>query len=272
MELTLDNVLQYTRFIIYEYYQLNAEPLFSILEQNTIWIGPSDLFVFGSTAIRNCLEQGVLMPAMSMKKDEFYLLDKNENGCVVIGQYMLYNTKKSSEISTIHQRVTFYYKKVKNKLYLIHIHISNEWNKVVGNKIFSEKVSKQTHQSLYNITEKKERKIEEEKIKNKKITLKTDMGIEFINPKLVIYVEAIGPYCIINFMNKSITVRKLLHDIVSLFPSYFYRFHRSYFVNCSYITKIERYSITLVTGMCLPIPEKKYNTVRKEIIKIIENK
>ncbi len=52
----------------------------------------------------------------------------------------------------------------------------------------------------------------------------------------------------------------------------FYRLHRSYFVNCNYVAKIERYKLTLITGEELPIPKMRYMQIRSDITEMIQRK
>lgn len=41
-------------------------------------------------------------------------------------------------------------------------------------------------------------------------------------------------------------------------------------MDCEFISSVERYNITIVTGMIIPIPEKRYSEVREEIAEIME--
>ena len=44
MELTMENVVQYTEYMFREYYHLNTEPFFSVLDTAVMWIGPGNIF------------------------------------------------------------------------------------------------------------------------------------------------------------------------------------------------------------------------------------
>lgn len=56
-----------------------------------------------------------------------------------------------------------------------------------------------------------------------------------------------------------------LYDFMSEIGTAFYRFHRKYAVNRSYVAAIPRYRLVLVDGTVLPIPIKQYVTVLNEL-------
>ena len=63
-----------------------------------------------------------------------------------------------------------------------------------------------------------------------------------------------------------------IKELEAELPSCFYRLHRSYFVNCNYVAKIERYKLTLITGEELPIPKMRYMQIRNDITEMIQRK
>ena len=42
MELNADNIANLTQYLIREYYKLNTEPLFSVLAEDCVWLGPGN--------------------------------------------------------------------------------------------------------------------------------------------------------------------------------------------------------------------------------------
>ena len=51
-KITAENAAETVRYIITEYYKLNAEPFFSVLSKNCVWILPGGQTVIGAEAIR----------------------------------------------------------------------------------------------------------------------------------------------------------------------------------------------------------------------------
>lgn len=73
-------------------------------------------------------------------------------------------------------------------------------------------------------------------------------------------------------VNEHRQVQASIKEQEAVLPPQFYRLHRSYFVNCGYVAKIERYRLTLITGDELPVPKMRYTQIRGEIAEIIEAK
>lgn len=53
MELNADNIANLTQYLIREYYKLNTDPLFSVLAEDCVWLGPGNLLVFGAEENKN---------------------------------------------------------------------------------------------------------------------------------------------------------------------------------------------------------------------------
>lgn len=267
MDKSLDNIAGFTRYLLCEYYRLNAKPLFSVLSDDAMWIGPGNLFVFGAAAIKSYFKNGWIMPPMTMQDEEFYSLGGSDKLRTVVGQYVLTSDHSSEMVCAERQRITFQYRVEKDRVSLCHMHVSNEWSALEGDEIFPVKMSTQTYQYVQMLLSESGRHGE-----RTKVVLRTESTTLFIDPDMVMYVEAIGASSIIHYIDKGITVKKILGELVPLFPEYFYRAHRSFLVNCNYISEIERYSLTLITGEKIPVPEKRYTSVRDDITAIMERK
>lgn len=53
MELNADNIANLTQYLIKEYYNLNTEPLFSVLTEDCVWPGMENLLVFSAKIIND---------------------------------------------------------------------------------------------------------------------------------------------------------------------------------------------------------------------------
>lgn len=265
MELTMENVVEYTEYMLREYYRLNAEPFFSALDADVMWIGPGNLFVFGEAAVKSYFQDGFVMPPIEVENAEFYLLPAGTHACIVAGRYTGCSVQGADKIVSANQRVTIHYQQAgKNKpVKATHIHVSNEWNELVGEEIFPVQVSMQTYRYVQKLA------AENGFQKRHKIELRNNASLHYIDPDMVVYAEAIGKHTVIHFMDKIMTIRQLIGNVAPLFPESFYRPHRGYLINCEYISSVERYHITMITGMTIPIPEKRFSKVKSEIAAIM---
>lgn len=104
--------------------------------------------------------------------------------------------------------------------------------------------------------------------KYNKITLKTFNQIEVVNFKDIYFIEGKGSYCTVYF-NKSgndrqITISNTIADYEELLPKdMFYRIHKSYLLNCSYIKDIiaaDVYEVLLNSKNRLPVSRRRYGS------------
>ena len=110
MELDANNIADVTQYLIREYYNLNTGPLFSVLAEDCVWLGPGNLLVFGAKAIKTQFKNGFIMPAFKMVNPHFYILDTgSKNHIVVLGEYLLFSDENADLICASKQRITFCY-------------------------------------------------------------------------------------------------------------------------------------------------------------------
>lgn len=86
----------------------------------------------------------------------------------------------------------------------------------------------------------------------------------------IMYVESKRPGCIIHTAHNAFSSSETVAEFQQKCTS-FVRIHISYLVNPAYIQSVERFQITLTNGTTLPIPEKKYTGVKKEIALAMSN-
>lgn len=264
MELRQETICEDTMEIIREYYNLNVEPLLSVLSDDCVWIGTGNLFASGAVAIRKVFERGWVMPACRMENPDFRLVETGDGGQIIVfGQYDLYTSRDAEVISGVRQRSTFCYHQGKNGWRLYHMHVSNEWGELVENEVFPVRISTQTYRYA-------------KKLMKENAHPRVNIGIggadQFINTDELIYIQAADKNCILQMRHKIIQVSRMMKDIQRLLPSNFCRIHRGYCVNAEYVTDIKRYVVTLATGEQLPIPKGRYMQIREELAALIEKK
>ena len=99
MELNAENIANLTQYLIREYYKLNTEPLFSVLAEDCVWLGPGNLLVFGAKEIKTQFKNGFIMPAFKMVNPHFYILETgSESHMVVLGEYLLFSDENAPPV------------------------------------------------------------------------------------------------------------------------------------------------------------------------------
>ena len=267
MEIKKETVCEDTLYIIREYYHLNTEPLFSVLAKDCVWLSIGNLTVFGAEAIKAQFKNGFIMPPFEVEEPHFCQIETgNESQLMVLGEYMLYASENSEIICTTKQRLTFCYRQESEGFRLYHMHVSNEYNELVGEEIFPVQISRQTYQYVQSLLR------ESGKNNNRRLAVKENGSIRFLDTGMIQYIQALERESIIHLVNEKRQVQTSIKELEKELPAHFYRLHRSYFINCDYVAKIERYNLTLITGEELPIPKMRYMEIREDIKKIVENK
>lgn len=90
------------------------------------------------------------------------------------------------------------------------------------------------------------------------IELKYDGILKVIDSKNILYIEAVGNYIKIHFVNeKPILVTQTMKYISSMLPpTHFTRIHKSYLVKREAIADIKKSEITLINKVILPVGRK----------------
>lgn len=88
----------------------------------------------------------------------------------------------------------------------------------------------------------------------------------YLRPAYIDYLETSGMHTYIHTQNDIRESTERLTAIDKRYPGLFLRCHESYLVNPDRVTEITRFHLTLINGTTLPIPEKKYTTVKKRLL------
>ena len=89
-----------------------------------------------------------------------------------------------------------------------------------------------------------------------------------MNLSEIMYVKAHRNDLVIVTTGENIEVKISISQFMELADSKFLKVHRSYAINTDYMSKLERYMVTMKNGEQLPVPVKKYNEIRDEMIKM----
>lgn len=267
MEIKKETICEDTMYIIKQYYHLDPDPLFSILAEDCVWLSIGNLTVYGAEAIKAQFKDGFLMPAFDIKDPIFReIKTHSDEQLIVLGEYTLNADDQSNTICTARQRLTFCYRLTQQGYRLFHMHVSNEYNELVDDEIFPFQITKQTYQYVQDLLKKSA------KNNRQKIAVKENSSISFIDTGMIQYVQALERESILHLVNEKRQIQTPIKELKKDLPAYFYPLHRSYFVNCNYVARIERYRLTLITGEVLPIPKMRFSQVRNEIMEIIQKK
>lgn len=190
----------------------------------------------------------------------FYDQDNPDN-IVFVGTYKVFSAPELQLLISDLQRITVCLRRIEDRWLAYHVHVSNEWDKLESDEYFPFKLGTHTYEYVRDIL----RAGNKVGIIPNRVALKFGDSHKLIDPKQIIYIQAHSKQCDIHCVDEQFAIPSILKKIAQQLPGIFIRTHRSYLVNAAHISDIERYTITMSDGTRLPIPERRFDEVCKEI-------
>jgi len=104
-----------------------------------------------------------------------------------------------------------------------------------------------------------------------KVLLKTPQCELIVHTDDILYLEANNKDSTVFYETDSVTLRKGLNELSSLFPpTLFFRIHRKYVVNLSRVRELDEEHVTLDCGKTLPVSRRKSREFRDALQTYIE--
>ena len=249
--------------VIAAYYSKDYGPLFARITEGCTFIGACREVFHGADELRAALPESEA-PVMFLRDAAFEIAspeDESRAGAVVMGTHQVYTGPRETMLCSVKQRTTVCCALSPEGWKAYHIHTSNEWNELVGDEVFPVKTGRETYEYVRAILRTGRRA----GMLPSRIEIATATAQRYVDPDDVVYVEASGKHCLIHCVGETISFKSLLSEVESQLPGSFLRVHRSYLVNTAHVTGMRRFTLDLSDGTQLPIPERKYDEVRREI-------
>ena len=100
------------------------------------------------------------------------------------------------------------------------------------------------------------------------LTVHGDGGsLHFFRFSEILFVSALGKDSVINTLHDEVFVKTSITEIAKQAKDALLSVHRSYLVNPEYVSAMERYFLIMTNGQRLPVPAKRFNALRDEMMK-----
>lgn len=258
----INECIELTKELMIRHYQKDDDFAIGYLHKNCIWIGScAEEFYQGKDMIATVLKKEAKeLPDIELTSFDYVCTSHDTHECVITGRHIGQTTNSSGEIYRDMQRVTFVWKKIKEDLFIMHIHVSNPMNNLQEDEIFPHKIGKFTKEYI-------EMLINRDIKKNGTITVKDQKNqYHIIKVNDIVYCESFDMNCIIHFMKNDIFGRITLLDFEQKLndknSNMFKRIHKSYLVNRYYALSLSRYELMLQNGAKIPVSQERYNVIR----------
>ena len=261
----IDHLPSIVEHIIACYYAKDYQPLLERVTGDCVFVGAGNMVFNGRADMLSKLPDVETAPFIFMRNARFGLIGSpaaDATDAIVYGTYRCYTGPREQVLHAAKQRITVCCRLVNGIWKAYHVHSSNEWNELVGEDVFPLQISMETYRYVRGILQAGQRS----GALPTRVAIGTGKAVHYIDPVRVLYIEADGKRSLIHETDGAATsVNILLNDVQAQLPGTFLRVHRSFIVNAAQVTGIRKFMLELADGTQIPIPERRYGVVRREM-------
>lgn len=260
-----EEAIRLTHEVLVRYWQRDYMFAIENCMNDVIWVGSrQDEFQIGVAATQADFERAVkeLQPC-HLVDAEYHIAASGLKFCAVVGRYLVTTDSSADYYLQVQQRCSFVWVKTDVGLKISHLHISNPIGelKIAPNEAFPNTIGKMAHRYLMNRLE--------HTSNNDSLSVYGDGGsLHFIHLSDILYVAALDKDSVITTVNGDFYCKTGINEIAKQAKPRLLSIHRSYLVNPEYVSTLERYNVIMANGKKLPVPAKRFNEVRDQMVKV----
>lgn len=252
--------------IVGAYYSQNIAPLFEALASDCRFVTETGRIISSLDELKTALAAKSNSPAMMVRETDFHLISPCEDvnpakNAVVMGSYKLYSSPREQMLFAASHAITVCFRFDDAEWKAYHIHVTSKRSDPVGEEIFPIQASRETYEYVREILRTGTRT----GILPSRIMLESTENSHYVNPDDILYIEAEGKRSIVHCLESCFPITSLISEVSKQMPGTFLRVHRSYLVNTAHISGMRKFMLELSDGTEIPIPERRYTEVRREI-------
>lgn len=256
---TESEVLFKSQETVHAYFHRDMDTFTRMLDDSFIWIGSYSFhYTKGKEDfLKAAKPESEEIPAQ-ISEEEYCLLCHEKKIWIVYGHFTASAWENEESLVYSHQRLTLVWKQVQDDLKLLHVNctmakdVPIEAASLPGTERLKEDIR------WFDYI----RRFETLKEKEEQIMLKDSNGrIHFLFPSEILSVHVESRLSTIYTGGSLFTVRKNLNHILEEIPQLL-QVHKNWLVNPVHMKTIQRYTITLLPDMEVPVGKSRYNEVR----------
>lgn len=247
--------MEITRTMVHGYFQGDFGPWFSRLCPGSVWLGTGERILFGDQAIRDYFKDYVPPFPVRILREDYYPVPLNARSGAVAAQVTVMNPENpDAMISAVY---TLVFQIVAGETKLMLLHAGYEFVSPPAAASDLQKIQLSAYQFvrdiLLNLPE------------TKRIPIPVGIKTLYVQPHMVFYAKSSGRKTALYCTDKVVLCDLPIYKLNDLLPFDFCPIHRCYTVNARYVTAVNRYEVTMVTGEKLPIPVHGYGAIKEEL-------
>lgn len=257
--ITHGKIIDLTREVVRGFYSRQIDHLIHYMSEDFVWIGAFD-FQF-ATSKQEFLEivQSELDAIPFNIEDEHYdIITRDRDTFVLYCKFSLSNLLEDGSMLQMRTRLSVVWKRIDGELKLLHVHGSNAQDIPITAVMPSEKSQSSNGDFINYITS-----YAKAVPSAKKMFHLTSGGHSILAESDILYLQADGQNTRVHTVDGVKVVTGILRSHQSAMSDTFFRVHKTYFINTSYITVLKRYQVTLNNEITLPVSREKYMSLKQ---------
>lgn len=259
MQAKLDDTLEVTREIVRAFFQGNLDPWFARLCAGSMWVGPGEQTISGGEAIREYFSRETQKRTLRVFREKYDALPVNARCSAVVAH--IEAGKPNAASAQMTATYSILYQLVGGETKAVLTHASHG----LLRSFKPNRDSPLTWVPAYHLY----RNLLLDLPETGRIAVPSGGKTFYIHPNVILYVQSRNRraelFCVDTLIRSDLSISR----INALLPQGFCAIHRCYTVNSRYVSAIQRYKVTLVTGEALPIPAEAYNQIKARLDRLI---
>lgn len=253
-----EEIINLSKSTIQSFYSRDIEHSINLLADDFMWIGAFDFqFATNKAQFLKIVASELDAPPFKMMDENFILVSKSSTTYVVCAKFKLIAQADDKSIIRTHTRLTIMWKYIHDELKLFHVHGSNSQD--VPITVSNESNNVKHDEDFFSYLTSLNLKDSQNKITFRDISGKHRYFLE----SEIIYLQANLQNTFLYTANECIELSGILLENSKKLTDKFYRIHKSYIINTSLARALERYTVTLVNDIKLPISKEKFIPFRE---------
>lgn len=260
-EISIKDLSAYLNYLITEFYSDNLQPFYDAIDEDVIWVGPlHNQYLHGKDAAIRAFgaESGHISYTIGPIVTE--LIPHGRSQCDTVSFFSRKASYDDGRIIDIN--LCFHLSWIKKDTW--YMSVISIMVRPVGDE--RDKVyplhPPAAASTLGEIGEKETDRI--------MLREKASGSALLIAPQSILWAESAGHYSIVHIIDAEFTVTASLSRLDELTGGVLLRCHSGYLINPHFVRSITRFHITLADGSTVPVPEKKYTSVKARLTEVMD--
>ncbi len=255
--MNVEKISKFTAELLLKYYDNNIQLFLDACADDVLWIGPAENQVIRtSRALKSAFaaEHNNLHFAVHDLK-AVPLTTGSPHVCEVVLFFIVDTIWPDESVSRVKQRIHFTWVEKNGEAKIRLCHISNAIAYDERDHIYP--IHYDENYPKFSLAGER---------RSDRLRIKTiDRSVLYLDRKKILYIETFGHHTIVHTSEQEYESTESMNVLEKYCKDFMVRCHASYLVNPVYVKEIRRFILQLSNGTQLPIPEKKYTSVKNEL-------